>query len=92
MIDQARLNRIRWRARRGLLENDIVLEKYFSQHEASFTEESIAGLDALLDLSDNELLDVVMQRVELADVPTAQMLPAPLRQQAQEVLTVLRAI
>ena len=28
MLDQDRLNRIRWRSRRGMLENDLVLTRF----------------------------------------------------------------
>ncbi len=88
MIDQGRINRIRWSARRGLLENDIVLEKYFNASASAMTEDDITGLSALLDLSDNDLLDLVMARKELAQVEIApQVLP-----QSHRVLEALRAI
>jgi antitoxin CptB len=88
MIDATRLNRIRWRARRGLLENDIVLEKYFNQHAHSMSEDDIAGLDALLELSDSDLLDLVMARKELSDFSMAQAVKVPTAQ----VLSILRSI
>ncbi len=60
--DPARLRRIRWRARRGLLENDLVLERFLDSHLESLDENDIQGLDALLELSDNELLDLILDR------------------------------
>ncbi|MCO5119842.1 MAG: succinate dehydrogenase assembly factor 2 [Burkholderiaceae bacterium] len=63
-LDAARLRRVRWRARRGLLENDIVLERFFETHGGRLSESDIEGLDVLLDLPDNELLDLILKRVE----------------------------
>ena len=63
-LDAARLRRIRWRARRGLLENDIVLERFFEAYGDRLSEGDVEGLDALLDLPDNELLDLILKRVE----------------------------
>ena len=64
--DPARRRRLRWRARRGLLENDIVLTRFFEQHEEDLDDDAITGLDQLLDLPDNELLELVLGRRELS--------------------------
>jgi len=64
MIDALRLNRIRWRCRRGMLENDLVLERLLDRHGASLTEDDVAKLDCLLDLSDNVLWDLIAGRTE----------------------------
>ena len=63
--DATRRARLRWRARRGLLENDLVLERFFARHEQLLTDDDVAALDALLDLPDNELLDLILRRTEL---------------------------
>ena len=63
-LDDARLRRLRWRARRGLLENDLVLERFFAAHGNALDEATVTGLDHLLDLSDNELLDLLLERVD----------------------------
>jgi antitoxin CptB len=62
--DPARRRRLRWRARRGLLENDLVLTRFLDQHEAALTDSDVGGLDRLLDLSDNVLLDLILGRTE----------------------------
>jgi antitoxin CptB len=63
--DPARRRRLRWRARRGLLENDLVLTRFLDRHEADLTDEDVEGLHELLDLTDNELLDLILGRTEL---------------------------
>jgi len=59
------LRRLRWRCRRGLLENDLLLTRFLDRHEGNLSEDLIFGLDQLLDLSDNVLLDLVLARQEL---------------------------
>jgi len=63
-IDDRRLNRIRWRCRRGMLENDIVLTRFLDACGESLSADDVDSLDALLDLSDNALWDVIAGRVE----------------------------
>jgi antitoxin CptB len=58
------LRRLRWRCRRGLLENDIFIDRFFEQHEASLTNSLVQGLLQLMDLSDNDLLDLLLARKE----------------------------
>jgi len=64
--DPARRRRLRWRARRGLLENDLLLSRFLDRYEESLTDADVAGLDRLLDLGDNELLDLILGRREPA--------------------------
>jgi antitoxin CptB len=66
--DPANRRRLRWRARRGLLENDLVLIRFFEKYEASLTDADIAGLDRLLDLPDNDLLDLIFERKPASSV------------------------
>ena len=79
--DPAHRRRLRWRARRGLLENDIVLQRYLDRYEHGMSDAEVAGLDALLDLSDNQLLDLILGRSEL---------PAEASADAARVLSELR--
>jgi antitoxin CptB len=64
LIDERALSKLRWRCRRGLLENDLFVERFFSRHESSLTQGQAAGLLALMDLSDNDLLDLLLARRE----------------------------
>ena len=79
MLDAGRLNRIRWRCRRGLLENDLVLTRFLDARGAAIDEDEVAMLDALLDLPDNELWDLLSGRTEPQDdgvMPLLQQLRA----------------
>ena len=58
------LNRLRWRCRRGLLENDLFIERFFTRHSETLTPQQAAGLERLMDLADNDLLDLLLRRKE----------------------------
>jgi antitoxin CptB len=64
--------RLRWRARRGLLENDWILSRFLERHGDQLTREEMVSFEALLDLSENELLDLLLAR---SDVPAALDIP-----------------
>jgi antitoxin CptB len=66
--DPRRLARIRWRCRRGLLENDLILARFLDAKAAGLTDDEVAMLDRLLELSDNELWDLIAGRSEPTDV------------------------
>ena len=53
--------RLKWKCRRGLLELDLVLERYRSRNPGD------ADLWALLDLPDNDLWDIISGRSEAYD-------------------------
>jgi antitoxin CptB len=81
-LDARRLSRLKWRCRRGLLENDLLIERFFERHEAALTERQADGLEALMELADNDLLDVLLAR---------RGLPAEVdRPDVQEILALLR--
>ncbi|MCE2990082.1 MAG: succinate dehydrogenase assembly factor 2 [Nitrosomonadaceae bacterium] len=69
--DARAFDRIRWRARRGLLENDLLLQPFLADALEQLSAAELRVLDKLLQLSDNDLLDVLMGRKEAADDPTA---------------------
>ena len=62
--DPANRSRLRWRSRRGLLENDIILTRFLDAHEEGLTDEEVDALTRLLDLADNALLDLILARAE----------------------------
>jgi len=62
-----RLARLRWRARRGLLENDLVLERFLAARGATLNEAEVDSLDRLLDMTDNDLWDLIAGRTETGD-------------------------
>ena len=62
-----RMRRIRWRCRRGMLENDLILARYLDANAASMTEAEVAMLDRLLDLPDNELWNLIAGRATPLD-------------------------
>ena len=66
MDDRAR-DRLRWHARRGLLENDLLLARYLDHSLAGMSQEEMVMLDRLLKLEDNDLLDLLMGRTQSAD-------------------------
>jgi antitoxin CptB len=82
-LDDRSLSKLRWRCRRGLLENDLFVERFFRHHEETLTTGQAAGLQALMDLADNDLLDLLLARKEPSgEVDTPEV---------REVLTLMRA-
>jgi antitoxin CptB len=81
--DPANRARLRWRSRRGLLENDIILTRFLDQYEQVMTDEEVDALTRLLDLADNPLMDLLLARTEPegeVDLPHVRALLARLRQ------------
>ena len=64
LLDERALSKLRWRCRRGLLENDLFIERFFARHESGITVRQARALNALMDLSDNDLLDLMLRRKE----------------------------
>ena len=61
--------RLRWRCRRGMLELDLVLERFLQQCCVRLTARQLAEFDALLDLPDQELWQLVREtQVSASDV------------------------
>ena len=61
-MDAVRHNRLKWKCRRGLLELDIVLQRFLEHHVME--DEALESFTRLLDLPDTELWDVVAGRSE----------------------------
>ena len=74
------LSKLRWRCRRGMLENDLLIERFFARHQP-VTQADATGLYALMELADNALVDIFLGRRK-----------PPANLERPEVLRVLHAV
>ena len=44
LLDERALSKLRWRCRRGLLENDLFIERFFQRFESSLIMRQAGGL------------------------------------------------
>ncbi|MDO4795092.1 MAG: succinate dehydrogenase assembly factor 2 [Brachymonas sp.] len=58
------LNRLRWRCRRGLLENELIINRWLDARMGHITQAQADALTRLLDLPDNDLLDLLLRRAQ----------------------------
>jgi succinate dehydrogenase flavin-adding protein (antitoxin of CptAB toxin-antitoxin module) len=63
----ANIERLKWRSRRGLLELDLVFERFWKAAGDELSNADAAALERLLQLPDNDLLDLVMGRAQAPD-------------------------
>ena len=63
-----KLERARWRCRRGLLELDIVLQRFMDEYYAKLDEAERLQFEILLDLPDNDLWDMIALKKEAEDM------------------------
>jgi len=63
-LSAAELGKLRWRCRRGLLENDLFIERFFADHSEQITPRLAHAVEALMELADNDLLDLLLRRRE----------------------------
>jgi antitoxin CptB len=75
-MDAVELSRLRWRCRRGLLENDLILARFLDARGAALGADDLVALDRLLDHSDNELWDLIAGRAEPEDPKLGSVLDA----------------
>lgn len=54
--------RARWRCRRGMLELDIVLQRFMDQYYCQLDTEELIQFERLLLLADNDLWDLICAR------------------------------
>jgi antitoxin CptB len=64
LLDERGLSKLRWRCRRGLLENDLFIERFFDRYAPGLTVRQAQALGELMDLADNDLLDLLLRRRE----------------------------
>ena len=72
-MDERSVERLRWRSRRGLLELDLVFERFWAGPGMELDEAQSAVLEKLLTLPDNDLLDLVMGKTEARDADLAEL-------------------
>ena len=71
------LARVRWRCRRGMLELDIILQRFVDKHYIQLNECELQQFEVLLDLPDNDLWDMIAAKKEVSDIklqPVLQLL------------------
>ncbi len=81
-IDDRAMSKLRWRCRRGLLENDLFIERLFKR-PLPVTQTEANGITLLMELADNDLLDLFLGRQK----PTANLD----RPEVHQVLEAVRA-
>ena len=62
-MDRLQVDRLKWKCRRGLLELDLVFQRMIP----TLTDDEVPSFDALLDLPDNDLWEIVAGRSENFD-------------------------
>ncbi|MFZ4378241.1 MAG: succinate dehydrogenase assembly factor 2 [Polynucleobacter sp.] len=61
-LSNAELYRLKSDARRGLLENDLILQRFFERYGAQLSVEDGKVLSKFLALDDNDLMDLLIGR------------------------------
>jgi antitoxin CptB len=61
------MDRLRWSCRRGLLELDLVLQRFLREEYPLLGDEQKQTFSRLLGLPDNDLLDLAMGRADTTD-------------------------
>jgi len=62
ILSNAELYRLKSDARRGLLENDLILQRFFERYGAQLSAQDGKVLSQLLALEDNDLMDLLIGR------------------------------
>lgn len=79
-LDTRERDRLLWHCRRGLLELDLVLERFVSRHLDALDAGQTEVFKELLAYEDNDLLDMVMGRAD------------PVNAQLSDVLNMMRSV
>lgn len=61
-LGERALSKLRWRCRRGLLENDLFIERFFLRHADRLTVGQARAMYELMEIGDNDLLDLLLDR------------------------------
>ena len=68
------LDRVRWRCRRGMLELDIILQRFVDKHYTQLNEDELQQFDTFLNLPDNDLWDMITAKKKIEDIKLQPML------------------
>jgi antitoxin CptB len=90
LLGERDLSKLKWRCRRGLLENDLLIQRFFEREEATLTERQAQGLRDLMELTDNDLLDLFLRRREPDQLQDAEAVAFASTPNAVAVLTQIR--
>ena len=66
--------RLRWHSRRGILELDILLQRFWDKFGSALSDEDAAVLEKLLEQEDNDLLQLILGDTQYPDGNAARML------------------
>ena len=61
-LRDAEQRRLAWRCRRGMLELDMVLQRFMAQHFNDLTLDELSAFDVMLELPDTEFWDVLQMK------------------------------
>ncbi|MCC7135686.1 MAG: succinate dehydrogenase assembly factor 2 [Nitrosomonas sp.] len=68
------VNRIRWRCRRGMLELDIVLQRFLDNQYARLSESQYLEFETLLSLPDHDLWAMIVAKNDASDTAPSSVL------------------
>ena len=71
-MTEGELNRLRWQCRRGVLELDLVLERFLDKYGDRLGGETLDSFRTLLSYADLDLLDLIRGRAECHDARLAE--------------------
>ena len=74
-VKMAEARRLAWRCRRGLLELDIVLQRFVALEFTNLSSQELTALDALLALPDNDFWDLLVnEKAVITDKSTKKII------------------
>lgn len=72
-IKSPELSRIRWQCRRGMLELDILLNRFIEDKYEQLSGEQVIVLDTLLDYPDQVLYDLLLEKMSSSDKAVSEL-------------------
>ena len=90
LLDERAFSKLRWRSRRGLLENDLLIAKFFDRFGSTLTIDQASGMTSLMELTDNDLLDLLLRRKDPYQLSDSESQATASTPEALAVLDLLR--